>query len=244
MLKEIELSGFKSIQKMKLVFNKINVLIGANGAGKSNFIEVFKLLISLKNHRLQFYIGRNGGANALLHYGIKTSKQMTAQFRLETGQGRSCYSFNLSYAPVNSMIIEESINSAPTAQRKVGEESFFFDNRRTDIPMDKAMREEIKRYRVFHFHDTSDTAQMRGNCDINNNRILLNDGSNLAAVLYKLQQIQRPYYDRIIKSIRQIAPFFDDFLLEPLTINPHEIQFSRKIFLKFKKILPRKLASA
>jgi predicted ATPase len=52
----------------------------------------------------------------------------------------------------------------------------------------------------------------------------LNDGSNLAAILYKLQKIQPAYYKRIIKTIRQIAPFFDDFLLEPLTINPHEIQ--------------------
>ncbi|MEN8218166.1 MAG: AAA family ATPase [Pseudomonadota bacterium] len=128
MLKEIELSGFKSIKKMKLTFNKINVLIGANGAGKSNFIELLKLLISITNNRLQFYIGRNGGANALLHYGIKTSKQMTAQFRLETEQGISCYGFSLSYAPVNTMIIEENINSAQTVQRKVGEESIFFDN--------------------------------------------------------------------------------------------------------------------
>jgi predicted ATPase len=61
MLKEIEIAGFKSIQKMKLAFNKINVLIGANGAGKSNFIELFKLLIAITNNRLQFYIGRNGG---------------------------------------------------------------------------------------------------------------------------------------------------------------------------------------
>jgi predicted ATPase len=224
MLKEIELAGFKSIQKMKLAFNKINVLIGANGAGKSNFIELFKLLIAITNNRLQFYIRRNGGANALLHYGIKTSQQMTAQFSLETVQNINGYGFSLSHAPVNTLIIEENLNSAPTTQRKVGEESFFFDKLRTDSPIDEGIRKEITQYQVFHFHDTSDTAQMRGNCEINNNRILLNDGSNLAAILYKLQKIQPAYYKRIIKTIRQIAPFFDDFLLEPLTINPHEIQ--------------------
>jgi len=213
MLKEIEIAGFKSIQKMKLGFNKINVLIGANGAGKTNFIELFKLLIAITNNRLQYYIGRNGGANALLHYGIKTTQQMTAQFSLETEP--NIYGFRLSYAPVNTLIIEENLNSAP---RKVGEESLFFDKLRTDS------RKEITQYRVFHFHDTSDTAQMRGNCEINNNRILLNDGSNLAAILYKLQKIQPAYYKRIIKTIRKIAPFFDDFLLEPLTINPHDIQ--------------------
>jgi predicted ATPase len=124
------------------------------------------------------------------------------------------------------MIIEEHINSA--ALGKVGEESFFFLDKRQDNKPDtllhNAMRSEINQYRVFHFHDTSETAYMRGNCDINNNRILLRDGSNLAAVLYKLQQTQIQYYERIVKTIRQIAPFFEDFVLAPLTINPHEIQ--------------------
>jgi len=213
MLKEIEITGFKSIQQTKLSLNKINVLIGANGAGKSNFIDFFQLLVSLANQRLQFYIGHSGGANSLLHYGIKITLQIAAQLRIETTEGDNIYGFNLSYAPVNRMIIEESINFKPSI---IGEESALID--------DKVMLDHIGNYRVFHFHDTSETAQMRSSCDINNNRVLLNDASNLAAILYKLQQTQAPYYQRIIKTIRKISPFFDDFLLKPLTINPNEIQ--------------------
>ncbi|MDM8560311.1 AAA family ATPase [Candidatus Parabeggiatoa sp. HSG14] len=225
MLKEIKLSGFKSIRETKVALKKINVLIGANGAGKSNFINFFRLLVSLTNNRLQFYIRRNGGANALLHYGIKTTKQMTAHLCLDIEEKTGVYAFTLSLAPVNTLIIEEHANSTSTALGKVGEESLFFDKmQQLDTPTDNAIRNEISRYSVFHFHDTSETTYMRGNCDINNNRILQSDGSNLAAVLYKLQKIQKPYYERIVKTIRQIAPFFKDFILEPLTISPHEIQ--------------------
>lgn len=226
MLKEIKLSGFKSIREMKVRLKKINVLIGANGAGKSNFIDFFRLLISLSNNRLQFYLRQNGGANALLHYGTKKTQEIRSYFRLNTNNGIGVYGFTLSLAPVNTMIIEEHTTS--TAIGKVGEESFFFldkgQGNKPETPLNNATRNEINRYRAFHFHDTSKTAYMRGNCDINNNRLLFNDGSNLAAVLYKLQQTQRHYYQRIVKTIRQIAPFFEDFVLSPLTINPHEIQ--------------------
>jgi predicted ATPase len=228
MLTEIKLSGFKSIREMEVELKKINVLIGANGAGKSNFIDFFRLLTSLSNNRLQFYLRRNGGANALLHYGIKTTQKITSHLSLNTNNGIGVYGFTLSLAPVNTLIIEEHTNTTSTALGKVGEESGFFvdkspDNK-ADTPLDKAMRNEINRYRAFHFHDTSETAYMRGNCDINNNRILFNEASNLAAVLYKLQQTQINYYERIVKTIRQIAPFFEDFVLAPLTINPNEIQ--------------------
>jgi predicted ATPase len=225
MLKEIKLSGFKSIREMEVRLKKINVLIGANGAGKSNFIDFFHLLISLSNNRLQFYQRQNGGANALLHYGIKKTQEITSHLRLNTNNGIGVYGFTLSLAPMNTMIIEEHTS---TAIGKVGEESFFLLDKRQDNKPDtllnNAMRNEINQYRAFHFHDTSKTAYMRGNCDINNNRILFKDGSNLAAVLYKLQQTQIHYYQRIVKTIRQIAPFFEDFVLSPLTINLHEIQ--------------------
>lgn len=44
LLNSIEIEGFKSIAKAHVELKRLNVLIGANGSGKSNFVGVFGLL--------------------------------------------------------------------------------------------------------------------------------------------------------------------------------------------------------
>ena len=43
-LDRITLKGFKSIREMVLDLRPLNVLIGANGAGKSNLVSFFKMI--------------------------------------------------------------------------------------------------------------------------------------------------------------------------------------------------------
>ncbi|MCF5087562.1 AAA family ATPase, partial [Pseudomonas gessardii] len=53
---KLSISGFKSIRKMKdLQLSNLNVLIGANGAGKSNFVAYFRMLSELVEGRLQVW---------------------------------------------------------------------------------------------------------------------------------------------------------------------------------------------
>ena len=44
-LKNLKIRGFRSIKEMTLELRPLNVLIGANGAGKSNLIAFFKLVL-------------------------------------------------------------------------------------------------------------------------------------------------------------------------------------------------------
>jgi predicted ATPase len=53
---------------------------------------------------------------------------------------------------------------------------------------------------------------------------LRSDAGNLAAYLYLLSEVDRACYDRIVASIRLIAPFFDDFSLRPSPLNPDKIR--------------------
>ena len=57
-LKNVEIKGFRSIKEMKLELRPLNVLIGANGVGKSNLIAFFKLVNELMGGRLQQHIVR------------------------------------------------------------------------------------------------------------------------------------------------------------------------------------------
>ena len=232
MLKKLDLFGFKSIRKMELELKPINVLIGANGAGKSNLIEIFHLLKSLKNNSLQLYIGKAGGANCLLHYGTAVTDEMYICLSINTEKDSIKYHHRLTATVGDTLIFaDESLlglingNSTPYAQSLGAghKETLLNSAEYQNELMPKVVSQKIENYQVFHFHDTSDTAQLRANCDIENNQALMSDGSNLAAILYKLREVKRPYYDRIVKTIRLIAPFFKDFVLKP-EINPNYIQ--------------------
>ena len=50
------------------------------------------------------------------------------------------------------------------------------------------------------------------------------DGSNLAAFLYLLRQKHLSTYSMICRTVQRVAPFFDDFVLEPLRLNQDKIR--------------------
>ena len=52
-LESISIKGFKSIRDIEVELRDINVLIGANGSGKSNFLEVFSFLQAVHARRLK-----------------------------------------------------------------------------------------------------------------------------------------------------------------------------------------------
>jgi len=71
-LSRIVIQGFKSIAECELELGALNVLIGCNGAGKSNFIGFFRMVQQLLEEKLQLYVGKQGGPDAILHFGRKT----------------------------------------------------------------------------------------------------------------------------------------------------------------------------
>ncbi|MFN6066373.1 MAG: AAA family ATPase, partial [Pseudanabaena sp.] len=81
MLKHISIKGFKSIKELDLDLSPINVLIGANGSGKSNFISFFKLLrwMIQRTGQLLFFVGKSGGARSFLFDGCAVTPQIEAE---------------------------------------------------------------------------------------------------------------------------------------------------------------------
>ena len=81
MLKSVTIHGFKSIRALEgFELRNLNVLIGANGAGKSNFISLFQMLAKLSEKRLQLFVGQQDGPDALLFGGRKRTQQLEAKF--------------------------------------------------------------------------------------------------------------------------------------------------------------------
>ena len=228
MLRRVMLSGFKSIKSMDLELRPLNVLIGANGAGKSNLISFFKLLNEMMAGRLQLHIGTTGRAQSLLHFGPKVTQQIESLLGFETDMGVYTYEITLSHAAGDMLVFADEMlgyhgrgraDSWPRRRIILGaghQETRIDKATDTNEPYAQFMWRRLNKCRVYHFHDTAPTARVRQYCYVGDNRMLLPDAGNLAALLLRLRgENEGTVYRRIVDTIRLIAPFFDDFVLEP-----------------------------
>ncbi len=224
-LRRIILNGFKSIKTMDLELRPLNILIGANGAGKSNLVSFFKMLNEIMAGRLQQYVGTSGRAQSLLHFGSKVTPQIETRLEFEVETGINIYTIRLFHAAGDSLIFaEETLSFWQTDHSSPKTDSLGAGHQETKIseaadggmPTAKALRFLLNRCRVYHFHDTSSTAEVRQSCYVGDNRWLMPNAGNLAALLLRFRDENGgSAYHRIVRTIRLIAPFFDDFALEP-----------------------------
>jgi predicted ATPase len=220
-LSEIKIYGYKSIETCRLSMGCLNVMIGANGAGKSNFISFFKLISTMLDHRLQTLVGKSGGPDSLLHFGRKQTDSMSAELYF----GNNGYKFTLEATNDNRMMFQNE-SLFWNVKGDFGNYSGHFESRADEHKsgVKQYTLPTMKGWRVYHFHDTSDSAKVKQTHRLNDNEYLREDGSNLAAFLYRLKQHQEKHYKRIVKTIKLVAPFFGDFFLRPTTDNTDFIQ--------------------
>ncbi len=76
-LDHIEIRNYKSIHSLDIDLKSLNIFIGANGVGKSNFVGVFKFLNQVIKGNLQNYTAVSGGADSILYFGRKISEEMS-----------------------------------------------------------------------------------------------------------------------------------------------------------------------
>jgi len=229
-LKSIRIAGYKSIQLAQVDLEPLTVLIGANGSGKSNLLSFFRMLEEMVAGRLQSYVGASGGAGRLMYYGGRVSPFLDAELTLKTDAAEITYSLRLRRAEPDALVFDgESIERPVNGEdNEVGlgsghRESRLAESAEGGNEAAAIVVEFLRQSRVFHFHDTSSTSRIRQRGYMHDNRSLGHDGGNLAAVLYKLRQMNGPAYRRIVETVRQVAPWFRDFDLTPMALDPENI---------------------
>ncbi len=220
-ISRLVLNGYKSIAACDIELGALNVLIGANGAGKSNFIGFFRLISRILDQQLQASVGAAGGPDALLHYGRKRTEGIGAALYF-SDEG---YKFNLIPTQDNRMMFarecfwwKKSGDFFPYS----GHFETQFDDQRGNIW--ELFVPAMRSWRIYHFHDTSQSAFVKQVHGINDNEYLRDDARNLAAFLYRLKLHHASHYKRIVKTIQLVAPFFGDFHLRPTVDNKEKIQ--------------------
>lgn len=229
-IQNLTVRGYKSIKSMdKFALRKLNVLIGANGAGKSNFISLFRFLASVVGDNFAFDVQKWGGPEALLHYGSKVTPQMALEIQFSategaTGSFENGYRVTLEATQDNRLIFsreEPMVRGAGYSVPKVYPLGAGHDAARirTDkgspsATVSRYVLDKLQIWRQYHFHDTGDTAAVKRIHAVNDNLRLKPDAANLAAYLRKLKTTPsyESSYDRIVETIRRAAPFFGDFV--------------------------------
>ena len=195
----ITVKGFRSVASVeKLELRPVNALIGANGAGKTNIVDVFSLLAAVAEgqERLDEYVARSGGANRNLHFGAKATREVVVE--LSFGNGAERHEVRLAATDGDRLVMVEPVGCDVAAR--------------------------LERWRVHRFHDTA--ARAVRNAYVTDNQRLREDGRNVAPFLRLLRETEPHAYDRIEKTFRLVVPFFDYFVIEPLARDEHLIRLA------------------
>ena len=226
-LERITLKGFKSIRDLTdFEPRSRTVLIGPNGAGKSNFISFFRMMSWALSgpDKLALHVSQQGGSRRLLHDGPARTREIESELTIRAPAGRNQYAFRLFHAAGDTLVFaderyrfsrsgrpgEADWKSTGAGHRDPRLLAAAADDKTADI-----IRTLLQKIVVYQFHNTSDTARIRGKWSVSDDRWLKEDAANLAPVLHRLRKQHGRYYQRIVDTVRLVLPLFSDFELEP-----------------------------
>jgi len=210
-MERIELKGYKSIKTLNLSLLPINILIGANGSGKSNFLSFFDFLKQIYKRNLQEFVALKG-IDTFLHKGDKETVEISAHLFFKETNG---YSFTLKKGDTGLLFTKEGMWYADNQLdiASFGNESSL---RNQSIPRANFTRNYLNNLAKYHFHDTGENSPFNKESNIENDKFYLYErGNNLASFLYNICNENKIVYNLIIKTIQSIAPYFLDFFLKP-----------------------------
>jgi len=221
-ISKLTIKGYKSIRNLEnFELRNLNILIGPNGGGKSNFVSFFEFVREIAVKGMQLFIGKNGGAYTYSYLGPKVTEQLSGDLQL----GHNAYQFTLVYAVGDKLIFQDerikcSDNSSPL-ECSLGSGHYesllkdqLFPKYSKNWQIARFIYPTISNWIVYHFHDTSGLAKVKSPCLKQDYEHLRPDAGNLAAFLLRLKDQNPNEYAFIKETIRLAAPFFEDFILK------------------------------
>jgi predicted ATPase len=222
----LHIQGYKSLHDAHIDLTNLNVLIGANGSGKSNLISFFRFLKAAVSGNLQEHVGREY-INFILHFGTDFTTQLSVHIRIEHEEQIAEYRFQMERALPNTLYFaDESIEliQSPTTlpielTQKLSEkghresriDQWCGSNHRAAL----ILREILRRTEIYHISDTSMKSVVRNGSRVYDKSWLESDGSNLASFIFSISQNQPMIYNRFVSSVKHVIPNFDRFVLWP-----------------------------
>lgn len=224
-LASIAVEGFRSIRSMELnLSSEVTLLIGANGAGKSNVVDALALLGNVIDRQLQAAVDESGGFSNLIH---RSSADPPEEIAIKVWGGwdrawRNGYEMRLRPGVDDTAILTESTKihkedfERPRKKALRGGSESALPGALKDNAPNQYLHDILSGVRVFHFDDTDRvSAPPLRTVSIADGETLHDDARNIAAVLYEMKAENPSAYQAVRRSVRNIAPFFEDFVLRP-----------------------------
>lgn len=239
-IKSITIKNYKTIKNLEdFPLRNINILIGANGAGKSNFLSFFDFVKEMARNNLDQYVARYDGQDRFLHYGrevsdfiygkIAASNDSNCEFKINKTDGqdfeKDFFNGGLFEIKDNNMIGQIELLSDRVDQIRKQMKNDKFDTHWQDLDVEineieKAVIEchratesrLAQKIQLFHFNNTSVFAPIRiSNVDIDDYGYLRHDGENIPAILKLIHDRFPTYYKMICDYISLVTPDFAYF---------------------------------
>lgn len=227
-LDHVTVCGYKTFRELRnFHLNRINVLIGGNGSGKSNFLDFLHLVGQLARELLRVHVKQTGGPDALLTGGSKATSQISAHLtftRDQPARETNEYRFSLRSAHTDLVFGHEWFKPTqpavpsdmhPAKDPPLVDRGMWLRGGDFEAWLPGSYRpgflESLKSWRKYHFQDVGRLAGPRKSVPARDNRVLKPNGSNIAPYLLRLSREHPDAYRRIVRDVRFAVPHFGEF---------------------------------
>lgn len=233
----ISIQGYKSIRNLEsLSLNNLNILVGANGAGKSNFLAVFELL-----RKLTLFRGVSELADAFGPEWFFGGPETTDEIKIRARFGFDGYDLELFESDARPSVCEKAFRFTQNGEEVLERVSLssrnsllhdgsldpYFASRPDSI---RRVSDSIKSLRSYKFRKADSEKATRCRRDLVDLETLDDRAEHLASFLYFLRRNHSDSYQETVRCLRLALPFFDDFVLEPDEQNRVRLDWRHKKF--------------
>jgi predicted ATPase len=233
----IKIEGFRSFKKVELEMPRLAVLIGPNGGGKSNFLDLMSLMSEAAQGQLEKGVGIRGGADCV-GFGFSSLRNVFVEFHFQ-GESLPNVRFKLGFdvAFATSNVQVEEVVEEPTTERNgqlsvvkrdrnecvfregeieerktlewASELAIFQVRDLSKYPTPYRLLSNIQEWTLYRDIDVGPESPVRQPELVRPAVRLLPDGRNLSSVLYAMQQDHEETWEDILGILKTAYPDFE-----------------------------------
>lgn len=232
----LSVRGFRRLKSVDIPLRPLNVLIGANGVGKSSFLDVFDLLAASAEGTLQSSVADLGGIASLLTAdgqcnGLEFALQVNQQKSAALGYQLWLSSAAAGYVIEHELLVQKRNGPRPEPHKYIdasGPRILYYDGKKYLAPtwdyktQETALSQGLRTYRetdafrralsdvseVYHTLDVSRRAPIKVPQVLSPAPTPGVDGENLVSCLYNMREGDRDRFSDLEDAIRVAFPNF------------------------------------